>query len=194
MIKYLLLIIFLFHSFKSAGQNIVQYIWSGGVTSNSVTVNAKLYNQGYAYLLISQHDDFAYSICSDSVYVTDSTFRMASFSCTNLEAGTKYYYTIEQNSIREQKNTGTIITYPDKPTSFSFVVSACSGNSNHKVYGVMKEQQPLFYINSGDLHYADPTGTTLESHTLPYEQEVLSKPQAAAFFKQVPICYMQDMD
>jgi alkaline phosphatase D len=116
---------------------------------------------------------------------------VASFICDSLLPSTTYAYSLELNGVVGDK-FGSFKTFPSGPSSFSFVVSSCCHNSNHPVYNLMKEKNPLFYINTGDLHYADPVGTSLSEHVLPYETEVLSKEAAADFFKQVPLVYMWD--
>ena len=188
---------FLFFSFlQGFSQNEVIYLWCGGVTSDSVSVNAKLTDTSSTVrLVLSASPQFFSPVYSSFYSVDTNTNMMVAMRVGGLLPSTKYYYAVESGGVLDSSidDIGSFTTYGAGAFSFSFVAGSCCLNSDHGVYSVMKNLNPLFYVNMGDLHYANPnSATNIYAHRDPYESQVLSRQRAAAFFKQVPIDYVWD--
>jgi hypothetical protein len=190
------LILFSLVSARSFAQNEVIYIWSGAVTENSVKVNAKMTDTSSTIRLVLSQDSLFTSPIFSSYFTLDtSTNEMVSMEASGLSPVTKYYYCVESGGIMDSSadDIGSFRTFKNGPFSFSFVTGSCALNSDHPVYTKMKELHPDLYVMMGDLHYANPnSATNIYVHRSPYENQVLSKPAAAAFFKEVPIAYVWD--
>lgn len=184
--------VFSFHLFS---QNEVKYLWCGAVTYKSAKVNAKMSDSSAAVQLIVD-DDSAFSSpdFSPAYSVNGSTNYMVSMEIDNLNPLTKYYYAVVSDGIIDAsfEDIGSFTTYANGPFSYSFVIGSCGVNSNHKVFDVMRNMSPNFYMNMGDLHYLNPnSGVDINIHRLPYEN-VLAQPRMAQFLNETPIVYMWD--
>ena len=188
--------IFILCSSYLFSQNEVIYIWSGALTYNSIKVNAKMTDSSSTIRLVVSTDSlFSIPLYSSFYHVDSTTNYMVSMDKNGLSPLTKYYYCVESGGIMDSSSDdiGSFTTVVNGPFSYSFVLGSCALSSDHKVFGVMKNMSPFFYINTGDLHYDNPNSDIdLNIHRLPYEVSVLSKPSVAALFKKVPFVYMWD--
>lgn len=170
-------------------------MWCGDVTYKSVKVNAKLTNASAdVQLVISQDSTFSSPDYSISYTVDSNTNYMTSLEIDNLLPHTKYYYAVQSEGILDasSEDIGSFTTFANGPFSYSFTIGSCAINSNHRVFDVMRNMSPDFYICMGDLHYWNPnSATNINIHRAPYE-DVLTKPRLARFLKQTPIVYMWD--
>lgn len=188
--------LFLFFSGNLFAQNEVIYLWSGGVTPYSVNVNAKLtYASTTVRLVVSTSPQLSNPLFSTYFTADTGNNNMAAMNIGGLQPDTRYYYAVESSNIFDTSpdDIGTFKTFPAGPSSFSFVLGSCCSNSDHGVYDAMGNQNPLFYLNTGDLHYGNPNSATdINVHRSCYENLVLSKFRAATFLKKFPIAYMWD--
>jgi hypothetical protein len=189
------IVLILFSNFIFA-QNEVIYMWSGGVSSNSIRVNAKLTSNSTTVRLVADDDSGFSSPQFSNFYSVDSTTnRVVSMQLQTLLPNTKYFYCVESGGVMDSSadDVGHFKTAAAGAFSFSIVAGSCCNNSDHKVYHKMDSLNPFMYINMGDLHYANPNNdSVLSAHWAPYETWVLSKPRAANFFKHAPIAYIWD--
>ena len=176
--------------------NEVIYIWSGGLTDTSININAKMSDSSSAVrLILSESPQFTSPLFSAYYHVDSTTNMMVAMTISGLAPATHYYYGVESDGVADTSadDVGSFTTPGQGHFSFYFVTGSCCYNSDHVVYTVMKNSQPLFYTNMGDLHYGNPnSGTDINVHRDAYENYVLSKPAAAAFFKEAPIDYVWD--
>lgn len=193
--RIILLLIIFFLSKNAFPLNEVVFIWSGAITPTSAKINARISDPSEKVRLIYDvNREFRNPDSSNYVRVTGSTNLVFSIIIGGLRPSTHYYYAIEVDGKTDfsEEDIGSFKTFDNKPFSFDFIAGACAGNSNHPVYKVMKEFNPLFYLNMGDLHYADPNSTDLMVHRRPYEELVLGQPAAKNFFQEIPIAYVWD--
>lgn len=192
---FLISLIFLF-SFPVFSQNEVIYIWSGALTDSSISINAKLTDSSSTVrLILSTSSNFTSPLFSGFYHVDTTTNMMVAMRISGLAPTTKYYYGVESNGVADTSadDLGSFTTLAIGPQSFYFVTGSCIYNSDHIVYEIMRNAQPLFFTCMGDLHYGDPNSATdIKVHHNKYDSLVLSKPRAAAFFKEVPIDYVWD--
>jgi hypothetical protein len=192
------IVVLFFFSFclPAFSTNEVIYIWAGGVTPFSVNVNAKLTDTSSTVrLTLSTSPQFSQPIYSSYYSVDTNTHMMVAMSISGLAPSTKYFYAVESGGILDSSSddVGNFTTFTAGYFSYYFVTGSCCLNSNHVVYDIMRNCHPLFYSCMGDLHYGNPnSATNINIHRDAYENLVLSKPRAAAFFKEVPIEYVWD--
>lgn len=171
-------------------------MWSGAVSPFSAKVNAKLTQASSSVRLVVDETPNFSSPYFSSFYSVDSTTNfMVAMEITGLTPFTVYYYAVESDGIMDTSSAdiGSFKTFASGSFSYSFVLGSCALDSDHKVYSVMDSLGPLFYLNMGDLHYANPNSATdINVHRLPYETEVLSKPAVSNFLKHTPIAYIWD--
>lgn len=194
--RFIFLFAFSFCSHFVFSTNEIIYSWSGGVTDSSVNVHAKLTDSSSTVrLMLSTAVNFTAPLYSGYYHVDSTTNFMVAMTIAGLSPGTKYYYGVESNAVADTSadDIGSFTTLSSGHFSFYFVTGSCCLNSDHAVYDVMRNSQPLFFIEMGDLHYGDPNSATdVNVHRNMYETNVLSKPAAAAFYKKVPIDYVWD--
>lgn len=168
--------------------------WSGAVTTDSATVKAKMpaVDSG-AELLVSTRADL-----SDPIVVaaeaSHATSQIASFRLTGLNPDTHYYYAVRQGQTvydaADQK--GRFRTFAEKPQTFSFVFGACARTgSNHIVFEKIRQRQPLFFMNIGDLHYEN-IGTNDPNRFRKAYDRVFSSPRQNELYRNIPLVHVWD--
>src|SRR5690606_35292477 len=75
----------------------VEWVWSGGVTSTSARVNARISDVDAvrARLAVSRDESLSEPVFSESVGVERATNGVVSLEVRDLEPGTTYYYAVE---------------------------------------------------------------------------------------------------
>jgi hypothetical protein len=120
---------------------------------------------------------------------------MAKMTVTGLTPNTTYFYAIESGGVVDNStdDIGSFKTPASVPFSYRFTVGSCAVSSNHQVYNLMINKQPLFHIATGDFHYANPnSGTDVNVHRLPYENNMLSQTPSRNFLKNTALAYVWD--
>jgi hypothetical protein len=179
-------------SFFSGPSNAeVSFMWVGGVTPSSAKVRAKLSEEATVRLVASTQSDFSNPIYGNFSSVDASTNYMANVSIQGLNENTRYFYALELDGVRSNE-VGSFYTVNYAPYSYNFVVSACANNSNHLIFNKMDSLNPKFYLNIGDIHYADPNSSDVNIHRQAFENNIFSKTRAINFFKKYWLAYMWD--
>lgn len=193
--NWFFIFVFSFCAHFAFSTNEVIYIWSGGLTDTSININAKLTDSSSTVrLILSTSPDFISPLFSGYYHVDSTTNMMVAMTISGLSPGTKYYYGVESGAVADTSSDdiGSFTTMSAGYFSFYFVTGSCCSNSNHVVYDVIRNSQPLFFSCMGDLHYGDPNSDSIDIHRSMYETLVLSQPRAAALFKEVPLNYVWD--
>lgn len=178
-----------------SGQPGVQLFWSGGLTSTSVGIRARIGTEtdsvrvAYCAEPCTGEPQYTDLAAADSVH--DLVARM---ELTGLLPGTGYTYRFEVDGILDTSalHSGSFRTPQAGPASFSFVVGSCNGFSMHPVWQAMRDLDPLFFLSTGDLHYRDPNSTDVEVHYVPYREDVLGWSPMKDLLHQAPIAYVWD--
>lgn len=131
--------------------------WSGAVTHDSARVKARLSQTGAASLHLFEEGQAKPRIVGP-VATTEVRDFIVDFAITGLRAGTKYEYVLEVDGQLNMSLRGAFRTFPapGSAASFSFAFASCAeSGSTHEVFDVIRAQNPLFFMNVGDFHYAD---------------------------------------
>lgn len=173
---------------------LVEWIWSGGQTENSITVNAGL----------ARDNDSVYLAVSDAQDMTNPTMfgpvtsdaqannRTVSIHATGLDPDTQYYYAIVAGGEMDLSRQGQFRTLAEGPFSFTFALGGCAATgSNGQVFDAIRQSNPLFYVINGDLFYGDITVNDPDRYRSSYVQS-LTAPAQAALYRSVPVVYLWD--
>ena len=181
---------------SNAGVNEVVYRWSGALQPTSATVVAKLTNASTSCrLVVSTSASLSSPLLSPAATASATNNHMAKMTIAGLQPNTTYYYAVQSGGITDNspEDVGRFRTPAAGAFSFRFTVGSCAVSSNHQVYALMKNKAPLFHLATGDFHYANPnSGTDLNVHRLPYEQNMLSQAPSRDFFLRTPLAYIWD--
>lgn len=161
--------------------------WSGGVTEDSAIVKALLTKGGSDAVLALE------SGLGRSVAARTDDAGVVAFPLQGLKPNTVYKYTIKEtgnNSLLE----GAFRTFPinGKAASFQFAFGSCTATgSTSTVFETIQATLPLFFINTGDLHYEDIAVNDPKRFREALTR-VFSSPTQSALFRSVPLVYIWD--
>ncbi len=179
---------------RAEASTLVEWAWSGAVTSSSATVKTKVTRDSNSVrLAISLRPDLADPIYSDyGVAALATNNRVVAMSVNRLLPGTGYYYAVEVDSELDRGRRGEFSTFREGAFSFTFAFgSDARTGSNGAVFDAIRAANPLFYLMLGDIHYADIT-TNKRSAFWEALDEVLSAPAQAALYRSVAAAYVWD--
>lgn len=176
--------------------NEVIYMWSGAITPTSATVVAKLTNASTTCrLVVSTAASLSQPLFSGLATADAGNNFMAKMNITGLTPNTTYFYAVQSNTVTDNSSDdiGKFTTPAAQPFSFKFTVGSCAVSSNHQAYTLMNNKAPLFNLSTGDFHYANPnSGTNINVHRLPYEQNMLSQIPSRNFLKNTATAFVWD--
>lgn len=165
----------------------------GAVTTHSAVVKAKLATNGAtARLVISRSADLTEPLYSAADTAVTNRGKVVAFTLDKLEPDTAYHYALEIDGEIVPEKHGEFRTFPAGPASFSFAFASCSlTGSTNKIFNVIRESHPLFYMNDGDWHYEDIRDNNRSRFRAAYDK-VLASPPQANLYQHVPFVYMWD--
>lgn len=169
----------------------VRWIWSGNLAPTRVTVVAGLDGAASnARLLLDDGKGWK----PQGPGGPEGGVLPARFTVSNLKPGVAYRYALELDGRRSDvaSNVGRFTTPRVGAQSFRFALGACATDSDSHAYRRMAENDFLFYLNTGDLHYRDPKSVDPSAHRQALEEAVLSKAAARAVFLKAPLAYIWD--
>ncbi len=167
--------------------------WSGAVTSRSARVHVKMSAPASgARLLVSTEETMAdpWRIEAGPEHAGSA---IATFRLESLVPHQLYHYAVERSDgTVDLARRGRLRAFPSGPASFTFVFAACADTgSNHRVFDHIAAADPLFYLNIGDLHYADIAVNNPASFRSALDA-VLGSARQSALYRAVPLAYMWD--
>ena len=153
---------------------VLTFAWSGGVTDTSASVVCQTTSSSNnVTLVVSSSPGLGSPVYSSPAVSTDAN-RIARFDdVSGLSPNTVYYYGIKVNgtldtALNDSDNgsnpyTGRFTTMPTRGSAHSFKVTLGSclrtGDvANEDVFDTMKNENPLFWMSTGDFHYGDVRG------------------------------------
>ncbi|MFN0111577.1 MAG: alkaline phosphatase D family protein [Blastocatellia bacterium] len=168
--------------------------WSGAVTSNSAVVKVAVEPNRAARLAFSRNSDLTAAQMLSPSGSSLSEMKVVAFNPTGLQPNTQYHYALEIDGKLDGEKRGRFRTFPteDQPASFMFV---CAGDadtgSEHEVFDVIRNEQPLFFLHLGDLHYSDVNSALEAKYRKAYKKAISSKTQSA-LYRDVALAYVWD--
>ena len=170
--------------------------WSGNVTSTSATVAVRLTTAGLGVrLAVARTADLASAAYSAKVVTQAATGNMAKCDVQGLLPGTTYFYGLEVEGTLLTATTtrGTFRTFPQGAVSFKIAFASCGDfhATDQSAYDWILAEQPLLFVNMGDLHYSDTNSTNVGDYRRNFDA-VLNQPNQAALYRGIPVAYMWD--
>jgi phosphodiesterase/alkaline phosphatase D-like protein len=146
-------------SAPAPSRELLDWVWAGGVTQESVVVRARTRRpaQGVS-LLVSSADDPSVTVRSavKQPHATDGDDQIFSLTVSGLRPDTRYSYAVEVDGRTDPARLGRFRTFPSGPASFVFAAGSCIVNgSNGAVFDAIREVDPLFFAITGDFHYSN---------------------------------------
>lgn len=168
--------------------------WSGGMTDSSAVIKAAVENNRRVRLVLSRAAALSPAEVISPTVTSQSEMTVVAFSLSDLTANSQFHYALEIDGRTIVESKGRFRTFPpaDAAASFMFV---CAGDaqtgSDNEVFDEIRNEDPLFFLHLGDLHYGDVNSTLLQKYREKY-REVLESPKQAALYRDVPLAYVWD--
>ncbi|ELR73701.1 hypothetical protein C900_02105 [Fulvivirga imtechensis AK7] len=171
------------------------YVWSGAVTDTSAAFAFKLTQEAAVRLVASTAEDFTKNLMySDEVEVREENFFTAKASLDSLSPDTDYFYKLEIDGdlTSEPRLTGKFRTFASGPFSYKMIFASCAETgSSSQVFETIREQDPLFFLNTGDLHYANISSNCEYAYANAFF-DVQESATQSQLYRSVPIAYIWD--
>lgn len=173
--------------------SLVEWIWSGAATDQSIKVNAKLkMESGVARLLVSTNADMSDAVASTVIAGNPVNRGVVSFDVAGLTPNTLYYYAVEVNGAVDTVRQGHFRTMPVGPATFTIAFGSCADTgSNGAVYDTIRELDPILFLSDGDFFYANIAVNDQELFREAFDK-TLTSPAQSALYRSVPIAYVWD--
>jgi membrane-associated phospholipid phosphatase len=171
----------------------VQWIWAGGVTSDSAIVTARLNEDSSARLLIGRSRDLEDARRTASRRADDeANERLLSFAVSDLEPATRYFYGLEVDGRLDPYRIGRFRTFGSGRQSFKLAFAGCARvDSNGVVFEAIRRENPLLYLILGDMFYANIEENGVGLFLEQYDRALLA-PAQGALYRSTPIAYTWD--
>jgi len=165
------------------------FIWSGGVTDSTAIVASGLTVEADEVEVIVDTDP---EFPSPTVYRVESgPEKTAKIKLSRLTPDTEYFYKVRVDG-SEDDFVGRLKTFPAGASDFRFTFGSCSSTgSTSKIFDIIREENPLFHLITGDFHYEDIAVNDPELFKQAY-QDNFDSPKWDALLKQMPIAYIWD--
>jgi len=170
------------------------FVWSGGLTHSSIVIKARTQKDAHRVRIkLSTASDFSLPQYSEVKAANkDLNHRIVHFTFNDLLPGQHYYYMVEVNGKEAKDQPGHFRTPETDPNEFTIAFGACANTgSNARVFDTIRQHDPLFFLNTGDLHYED-IQTSLERFFRQSYDRVLKSPRQSRLYRHVPLVYMWD--
>ena len=176
--------------------------WVGGVTSTSAIIKAGIDRNASAELILSRSATLSDPVRLAPTGITASPeMRVVAFTPTGLPPDTQFHYALKVGTAEPAiDRQGRFRTFPSENSRASFTF-ACAGDakggeifsgfSNHRVFDVIREEDPLFFLHLGDIHYDNINSTLVARHVKGY-RDVLNADRQARLYREVPLAYVWD--
>ena len=169
----------------------VEWVWSGGVTSSSATVSARLTEGARQARLLLSTDESLSSPMASQTSGADGD-RVVNLSIDGLQPDTLYHYAVEVDGALDTLRRGSFRTFPSGAASFSIVVGSCARTgSNGAVFDALRGEDALFYLITGDAQYENITRNDLDRFQEAY-RTLLTSPAQSALYRETPVAYVWD--
>ncbi len=170
--------------------DVVDWIWTGGVTPRSFEVTARSAEEGQLELLVAPADRPA-----AVVHIRPSETSkggVVHFDARGLEPDTEYTYTVRHGSNLDEGRSGSLRTFPDGPATFTVALSSCIlTGSNGQVFDQIGLVDPSVFLITGDFHYEDISSNDPDRMREAFERN-LTSPAQQALYLDTPIAYVWD--
>jgi phosphodiesterase/alkaline phosphatase D-like protein len=176
------------------------YIWSGGITPESVTIAARMpADSSSVQAVVSENGTLGNPIWSDFAIANVDNSNVAKMTVTGLQPNKHYYYAIATAGSIASSYIGQFNTWDETKLSFQFAVASCCNNNivtgvNPGVFDTIRNKAPLFFLHSGDMFYNDGANepSTLAQYQNCYDQVFIKSARQKQFWQELAVLYIWD--
>ena len=170
--------------------------WCGNVTPTSATVSVRLNAPGLRVrVVVSTNDRLSSAVFSPARTTAAASGNIVKLDVEGLQPATDYDYGIEVAGVLrpETVSRGKFRTFPQGAGSFRLAFSSCGDfqDPDQRAYAAILADQPLLFVQTGDLHYKDTNTTVAEDYRRNYDS-ILANRNQGALFRGVALAYMWD--
>jgi alkaline phosphatase D len=173
----------------------VLWMWCGALRSTSVQVKARLQGPCDAVRLWVALDPLlANPRRSPAQRVSDGDPPLH-FDVQGLEADSRYYYGLAADGVLDRGKIGCFRTLAEGSQSFTFALGSCAiTGSSSPVFRTIAEQDPLFFLHMGDLHYENIGENKPQRYAEAYGWVLRSRTQAELYRSCATVYIWDDHD
>lgn len=162
---------------------VVRWLWAGGVTTDRITVVARLTRPGTAQLVVGGRR---------SAPARSDPQRIVRLRLDGLRPGALHRWRVEVDGVADASSKGATRTFPEGRASFTVALGGCARvGSNGAVFDAIAEQRPALFIATGDLFYANIDANDRGRFIDAYRR-LLTRPGPAALARGTPFAYIWD--
>jgi phosphodiesterase/alkaline phosphatase D-like protein len=170
--------------------------WCGNVTPTSATVSIRLTTTGVRVRLgVTASDKLSPVIFSAADTTVATNGNVVSLDVNGLTPNTEYDFGFEVAGVTrtEASARGHFHTFPQGAASFKMAFASCGDfrDPDQRAFDAILAEQPLLFIDTGDLHYSDTNTTNAEDYRRSYDS-VLSHSNQGPVFRSMATAYMWD--
>ena len=170
--------------------------WCGNVTPTSATVAVRLNAPGLRVrVAVSTNDRLSSAVFSPARTTAAASGNIVKLDVEGLQPATDYDYGIEVAGVLRPEivSRGKFRTFPQGAGSFRLAFSSCGDfqDPDQRAYAAILADQPLLFVQTGDLHYKDTNTTVAEDYRRNYDS-ILANRNQGALFRGVALAYMWD--
>ncbi|UII33811.1 alkaline phosphatase D family protein [Fulvivirga ulvae] len=173
----------------------LEYVWAGSVTDSSAVIAFKTSRESVVRIVYSPDKNFSQDVrYSPSVEVKATDFLTSKTSLDSLKSATSYYYKLEMDGelTADEKLKGYFKTFPHGMFSYKVAFASCARTgSRSRIFRTIQEQGPLFYMNTGDLHYENIKNNCEYAFAKAFFDVQRSTSQSFLYHR-IPFVYMWD--
>jgi hypothetical protein len=177
------------------------WLWSGGVTGDSVALAAKVaINSPAVRFAVSLYGTIGPdAIYSDVLVADNDNSNTVKANVDGLIANNTYYYGVEMGGSLAAGFIGQFKTFDASTRNFSFALGSCSNNTvaaavNPISFDHILDKDPLFFIHMGDMHYNDGANEphTIASYHNCWDKVFQLSSRQRRFWQQMMVEYIWD--
>ena len=168
---------------------------AGGLQPDGVTISFKTIEEAKVRVQLST-DAIAYSdpVFSDYLHTKAEEMYLGKVDIDSLLPGEQYYYQLEVNDSLDYfaGYSGKFRTPPEGAFSYKIAFGACArSSSSSEIFTQIESEEPLLYLNIGDLHYGNIDDDCIEEFAEAYYR-VFTAPNRNALYRSTAFAYMWD--
>jgi phosphodiesterase/alkaline phosphatase D-like protein/outer membrane lipoprotein-sorting protein len=172
----------------------VEWVWSGGQTASGAVVRTRLAAPSSNVKLRISTDSLFGTWGETPATSTAAGNDVATFDVSGLAPDTRYFYRVVSGSTVNTSRQGAFRTLvaPNTPFSFTFALGSCqSTDTNKGVFTHIRDTAPLFWLQTGDIHYRDLTSTSIDVYRSAYNA-LHQQSNQAALYRSAAIVHVWD--
>jgi len=156
-----LLVLLLIGSSTAFAQTVIRGPIVGGVTDHSARITLQLSGSAAIALEYSTTSDFSSNVVrSSATQAVEANKNFATLDLPNLSSSTRYYLRpVINDAVNSFTSERSFVTFPSegKDSAFQFTFGSCYFNTLRpsNVFHLMKQDNPLLFLEIGDWSYPD---------------------------------------